>query len=681
MTDFIARPSILRGRPASGRPIRYMDRYKSDLSDLIAPLNQNFQPDDFSPARVNFRWLIGATLTALAGIGLIGSVVTYSLDRTHTMIEMPEIAFTAGEDATNNDGTMPVKGDRQVVFSDMASARQSFRAATAVAVGDHEIIKMRPFVKVATNLALSSIGYSADVPPFEPLKLFGGSDSAAVPQLEIRASEEDTDLSFQKFQLSAVAGDADPSIALSQAQIDSQVEEARKAAISLGKAMPLTIGGQQFLTRTLPTLTGPQGAGGTTPIDTAFSSIQISVVPENVTALAKKPAVQTAARTTSDERMVTMRKNETIEQALIANKAPASVAKSAAAVLMKDIKDIGLKDGAKLRILLSLPADPKAEPRLLRTMLYDADTIIAIAAIDDRGQFVSVAPPSSEGTIGADEQPDADPNQAQGFKLYDSLYETALKNDIPKAIIDQLVRIYFYDVDLQRKVAGGDSFEVFYAEDEENSGRVEVLYAALSVSGVTKRYYQYKSPDDGSIDYFDEQGKSNRKFLMRKPISEGIFRSGFGMRYHPILHVSRLHSGVDWANSVGTPILAAGDGVITFADWDTGYGRHVEIQHAYDFTTTYSHMSAFAKGITEGVRVRQGQVIGYLGSSGLATGPHLHYEVLVKGEFKDPMAIKLPRSRELDDKELKVFKSEQDGINDVMAKAPGAVRVVSKATP
>ena len=658
-----------------------MDRYKSDLSDLIAPLNQNFQPDDFSPARVNFRWLIGATLTALAGIGLIGSVVTYSLDRTHTMIEMPEIAFTAGEDATNNDGTMPVKGDRQVVFSDMASARQSFRAATAVAVGDHEIIKMRPFVKVATNLALSSIGYSADVPPFEPLKLFGGSDSAAVPQLEIRASEEDTDLSFQKFQLSAVAGDADPSIALSQAQIDSQVEEARKAAISLGKAMPLTIGGQQFLTRTLPTLTGPQGAGGTTPIDTAFSSIQISVVPENVTALAKKPAVQTAARTTSDERMVTMRKNETIEQALIANKAPASVAKSAAAVLMKDIKDIGLKDGAKLRILLSLPADPKAEPRLLRTMLYDADTIIAIAAIDDRGQFVSVAPPSSEGTIGADEQPDADPNQAQGFKLYDSLYETALKNDIPKAIIDQLVRIYFYDVDLQRKVAGGDSFEVFYAEDEENSGRVEVLYAALSVSGVTKRYYQYNSPDDGSIDYFDEQGKSNRKFLMRKPISEGIFRSGFGMRYHPILHVSRLHSGVDWANSVGTPILAAGDGVITFADWDTGYGRHVEIQHAYDFTTTYSHMSAFAKGITDGVRVRQGQVIGYLGSSGLATGPHLHYEVLVKGEFKDPMAIKLPRSRELDDKELQVFKREQDGINDVMAKAPGAVRVVSKATP
>jgi murein DD-endopeptidase MepM/ murein hydrolase activator NlpD len=655
-----------------------VDRYVSELSDLIAPLSQNFQPDEFTPTRVNFRWLIGASLTALAGIGLIGSVVTYSLDRSRKMIEMPEIAFTSADESVNNESTTPVKGDRQVVFSDIVSARQSFRAPTAVTVGDHEIIKMRPFVKVATNLALSSIGYGADVPPFEPLKFFAGADATAAPQLEIRASEEDTDLSSQKVRLSSANNDIDPSIALSPAQIESQVEEARKAALSLGKAMPLTIGGQQFLTRTLPTLTGPQGVGGSTPLDTAFSSIQISVVPENVTALAKKPALPTAARATSDERMVTVRKNETIEQVLIANKAPNLAAKSAAAVLMKDTS---LKDGAKLRILLSLPPDPKAEPRLLRVMLYDADTIIAIAAIDDRGQFVSVAPPSSEGTIGADEQPDADPAQAQGFKLYDSLYETALKNDIPKAIIDQLVRIYFYDVDLQRKVAGGDSFEVFYAEDDENTGRFEVLYAALSVSGVTKRYYQYKSLDDGSIDYFDEQGKSNRKFLMRKPISEGIFRSGYGMRYHPILHVSRLHSGVDWANNVGTPILAAGDGVITFADWDTGYGRHVEIQHAYDFTTTYSHMSAFAKGITEGVRVKQGQVIGYLGSSGLATGPHLHYEVLVKGEFKDPMAIKLPRSRELNDKELRVFKHEQDGINDVMAKAPGAVRMVSKATP
>ena len=667
---------MIRGRSLAVRSIRYVDRRRHDHADLIAPLSEAFQPDDFTPSRVNIRWLVGATLTALTGIGLIGSVISYSLDRTYTLIEEPAIARGAGADNNPSDTTLPAKGDRLVVVSDIASARQTFKAPTPVTVGDHEVIKMRPYVKVATNLALSTIGFSADVPAFEPLKLFGGADNAAAPQLEIRTSEEDTDIVLQKVQLSSADLPLDPFNILSLGQIESQVEVARKSALSLGRAMPLSIGGQQFLTRTLPTLGGPQGAGAA--LDTSFSSIQISVVPENVTALNKRPPVQSASRSTTDERMVTLRRNDNFEQVLIANKAPLASSRDAAAILAKAVKDTGIKEGWKLRILLALPGNPKSEPLLLRAMVYDGDLILAIAAIDDRGAFVSVAPPSSEGTINVEEEPDSGTPAPAGFSLYDSIYETGLKNDIPKSIIEQLVRIYFYDVDLQRKVAGGDSFEVFYAEDEENSGRFEVLYAALSVSGITKRYYQYKSATDGSIDYFDEQGKSNRKFLMRKPISEGIFRSGFGMRYHPILHVSRLHSGVDWANSIGTPILAAGDGIVSFADWDTGYGRHVEIQHAYDFTTTYSHMSAFAKGITEGVRVRQGQVIGYLGNSGLATGPHLHYEVLVKGEFKDPMAIKLPRSRELDEKELRAFKQGQDGINDIMAKAPGAIRLVAK---
>jgi hypothetical protein len=607
---------------------------------------------------------------------LIGSVIVYSLDRSHTLVEVPELARSVGDDANSSDAAIPAKGDRLVVVSDIASARQSFKAPTPVTVGDHEVIKMRPYIKVATNLALSSLGFGADVPAFEPLKLFGGADNMTAPQLEIRTSENDTDIMLQKVQLSSSTDPVDPMNSLSLGQIEAQVDVARKAALSLGKAMPLTIGGQQFLARTLPSLGGASGAAG--ELNTSFSSIQISVVPENVTALNKKPPQQGASRSTTDERMVILRKTDNLEQVLLANRASTAASHDASAVLAKAAKETGIKDGFKLRILLALSENAKNDALLLRAMLYDGDTIIAIAAIDDRGAFVSVAPPSAEGTIGTDEQPETEGNAPTGFSLYNSIYETALKNEIPKSIIDQLVRIYFYDVDLQRKVAGGDSFEVFYAEDEENSGRFEVLYAAVSVAGVTKRYYQFKSPTDGSIDYFDEQGKSNRKFLMRKPISEGIFRSGFGMRYHPILHVSRLHSGVDWANSIGTPIFAAGDGVVSFADWDTGYGRHVEIQHAYDFTTTYSHMSAFARGITEGVRVRQGQVIGYLGNSGLATGPHLHYEVLVKGEFKDPMAIKLPRSRELNDRELRAFKDGQSGINDIMAKAPGAIRFVTK---
>jgi murein DD-endopeptidase MepM/ murein hydrolase activator NlpD len=308
-------------------------------------------------------------------------------------------------------------------------------------------------------------------------------------------------------------------------------------------------------------------------------------------------------------------------------------------------------------------------------MILDGDSVSAIAAINDRGAYVAVIPPTAETTISADEQQDTKDDES-GITIYQSLYETAIKNDIPRSIIEQLVRIFFYDIDLQRKVVGGDGLELFYAEDEENPEKYDLLYASLSIAGVTKRYFPFKA-DDGTVDFFDEQGKSNRKFLVRKPISEGILRSGFGMRYHPILHYSRLHSGVDWANKIGTPILAAGDGVITKAEWTNGYGRHIEIQHAYDFETTYSHLSAYAKGVVEGARVRQGQVIGYLGSSGLSTGPHLHYEVKVKGEFKDPLAIKLPKNRELNPKELVLYKTEKTEIESIMAKAPNPSRVAS----
>lgn len=674
MTDITAVPAPVRKSLLADRKIRLLARRGDRTGDHLPPLDDRFRPDDFAPPRVNLRWLIGAILTAFAGAGLIGSAIIYSLERNSGGIVKPDIMplTRLGNDALS--GTTLSKGDR-LVANELISARQSFKAPTPVKVGDQEIIKLQPYVRVSTNLVLAPIGYANDVPNFDPLKIFAGADNAEIPKLEIRAADNDPDVSLKRRALNTISFTTNSELLLSDTQIESQVEEARQAAINLGRAMPTSFGDQQFLTRTLPLATG---SSTTASIDTAFSNIQISVVPENVTDIAKRPPKPTVVQSTSDERIVNLKRSDQIDRILIANRVARPVAVEAAKIIYQQIKDTPIKDGQKLRILLSVPPNPKSEPRLLRVMLYDADQITAITAINDQGVFVAVAPPSSEGIVAAEEQPDEAPIETNKFTLYNSLYETALKNDIPKPIIEQLIRIYFYDVDLQRKVTGGDSFEVFYAEDEERADRFEVLYAALSVSGITKRYYRYRAPDDSSLDYFDEQGKSNRRFLMRKPITEGIFRSGFGMRYHPILKVERLHSGVDWANAVGTPILAAGDGVVTWADWDTGYGRHIEIQHAYDFVTTYSHLSAFAKGITEGVRVRQGQVIGYLGSSGLSTGPHLHYEVLVKGEFKDPMAIKLPRNKELNNSEITLFKQQQDIINDIMSKAPGAVRVANK---
>lgn len=649
-----------------------------DVDDL-QPMSEALSAEDRQTVRVDIGWIFGSLLAAVAGSLVFGSVLYYSAGHDMKIVEWPEIASPVNRPSDDVEQRRTLKGDRLIVANDIISARQTFRVPTSIKVGDREVIKPLPYVRVATNLALNSIGLGADIPPFEPQKFFAGAGAEPMVAPETETTEGNADVSLVKTNLLTSSGKSEATDALTLAQILAQVEEARRTALSLDSDSPLSIGGQQFLTRTLPSL----DLSGTAPelaIDSSFSGIEVSIMPENITIIQKIPPETKAQKATTEERLIAVKKGDRLDKVLSANGLDPDQAVRAAAVIDAQMKDGQIKEGQRIKVLLALGVNPAAKPQLLRAMLYEDEQIVAIAAVNDRNQFVAVAPPSDEGSVGAEEQPEGE-ETATGISLYNSIYETALKNEIPISVIEQLIRIYFYDVDLQRRVNGGDSFEVFFAEDEETPGQVELLYATLSVAGLTKRYYQYRSAEDDTVDFFDEQGKSNRKFLVRKPIADGIFRSGFGMRYHPILRYSRLHSGVDWANRIGTPILAAGDGVVSMANWDTGYGRRVEIQHPYDFMTTYSHLSGFAPGIREGVRVRQGQVIGYLGNSGLSTGPHLHYEVMVKGEFKDPMAIKLPRNRELDEVALNTFKKSREEIDSLMAKAPGFVRTAETIAP
>ena len=292
----------------------------------------------------------------------------------------------------------------------------------------------------------------------------------------------------------------------------------------------------------------------------------------------------------------------------------------------------------------------------------------AAIAVKDDGSFVPVTERRNAAAKRA--KPDA-PDEG-GMSLYQSFYETALKQGLPRPVIDEMTRAFANDVDFQRSVQPGDSMVAFVADGDEIEPRPQLLFATLNVRDQIFKYYRFQTPDDNLVDYYDENGRSTRKFLIRKPIAAGEMTSGFGMRYHPILHISRLHSGVDWAGPIGTPILAAGNGVIIQAGYDSGYGRRVQIQHANGYVTTYNHMSGFGRGVVEGAHVTQGQVIGYLGQSGLATGPHLHYEVIINGNFVDPMAIKLARTREFDGKMLAAFRKERERIEGLMSQAPNA---------
>ena len=279
----------------------------------------------------------------------------------------------------------------------------------------------------------------------------------------------------------------------------------------------------------------------------------------------------------------------------------------------------------------------------------------------------------------ADEEDD---DGITGIRLYQSIYETALRDKVPTNVIEDMIRIYSYDVDFPRRVQPGDSFEVFYAGDDESSPGVdksEVLYASLTVGSETRKYYRFQTPDDSVVDYYDESGKSAKKFLIRKPLAKGIMRSGFGGRRHPILGFTKMHTGVDWSAPYGTPIYAGGNGVVEKSGWEGGYGKYVKIRHSNGYATAYGHMSAIAKGMDPGKRVRQGQVIGFVGSTGLSTGAHLHYEILVNNRFVDPMRIRLPRGRSLDGTLLANFEKERTRLDNLMQRS--ASRMTENVAP
>src|ERR1700753_1178913 len=234
--------------------------------------------------------------------------------------------------------------------------------------------------------------------------------------------------------------------------------------------------------------------------------------------------------------------------------------KAIAATLGARGRDGGLKEGEKLRILMA-SAGPGQRLQPYRVIVANDSAIEAVAALSDMGKYVAVDVQSMNTvTDTADNsKDDDDDDDGSGVRLYQSIYETALRNKVPSSVIDDMVRIYSYDVDFQRKVQPGDSFDVFYAGEDEGATiteKNEVLFASLTVGGETKKYYRFQTPDDSVVDYYDETGKSAKKFLVRKPVNNAIMRSGFGSRRHPILGYVKMHTGVDWAPAYGTPVFA-----------------------------------------------------------------------------------------------------------------------------
>jgi murein DD-endopeptidase MepM/ murein hydrolase activator NlpD len=606
---------------------------------------------------VSPRWLAGTILTGFISIFLMGGALMAALSNTSHFAELPE-AFGPVAGLGSSNSQFGGKGDRIKPLEEEVSSRQILQVSTVTRQGERDFIKLRPFAKVTATLVAPKPEMAAQIPAYDALRLFADNSAPEAPKAagsggddQIYGADVDGEVSVKVAAFPIYDADLDATAGLAT----PEVEQIVRAAADLG-------GDGTFDTAGLPYADAGGEAGMS---DDPFSAMGVKILQENVSNVAKS---DTDADGSVEEKIVAVAKEKDFRGVLTANAVPPTDADAINSAMSGLLDVSSLHAGQKVRIAYARDEAGIGPP--LRVSLYENGVHQATVARSDDNLFVRADEPTvSEAITDA-----GGPEEFSGGlpRVYDAVYETALEQQVPPPLIDQVIRIFAFDVDFQSRITPGDAIEVFHSLPDPNdrdAAEPEILFASLTLGGVNKRFYRFRTADDGIVDYYDDEGKSAKKFLMRKPMGSGVLRSGFGWRLHPILGYRRLHAGVDYAAARGTAIFAAGNGIVEKAGRSSGYGNLTLIKHTNGYETAYGHQSSFAKGIVPGARVRQGQIIGYVGSTGLSTGPHLHFEIRVNDKAVDPLRIRLPRGRVLQADLLKNFEHERDRINALLGTA------------
>ena len=368
------------------------------------------------------------------------------------------------------------------------------------------------------------------------------------------------------------------------------------------------------------------------------------------------PAPPNAPETAPQTVPVQVQRGESLTAAVERAGVPREEAERAVAALAQAMDLSQIRAGLALEAAILKPRAPSAPATLVSLSLQDgpARALSLSRTFDGALKLREMDEKIRDDTVAAD------------GRIEGSLYESALKLGATPTITAQVAKLFAHKLDFQRDIQPGDDFRLVFDRRVTESGKVvspgELKYAELH--GV--KFYRFERAH-GDVEYFDETGKNIKGFLLRTPVDGARITSLFGMRRHPILGYTRAHQGIDFGASTGTPILAAGDGVVAEAGRKGGYGNWLRIRHAGVWDTGYGHISRFARGIRPGVRVRQGQVVAYVGATGLATGPHLHYEIWQRGQRVNPLSAKVPQGVELAGGELKRFRAERTRIDQLLA--------------
>ena len=354
-----------------------------------------------------------------------------------------------------------------------------------------------------------------------------------------------------------------------------------------------------------------------------------------------------------------VQKGDTLSNILRSANITANDASKAVSALSELYSPSKLKVGQKIKIGFEI--DDKGDEDISLSLIQIKTSILKnITVKKDGNHFVA-----------KEEENDITTKLVKSKAVVDStLFQAANDSKIPYEIMMTLIQNYSFDIDFQRDIRKGNSFEVLYEQlydDEGNlAGAGELIFSSISLNDQTIPIYRYKAAD-GRIEYFDETGNSVRRSFLKTPVDGARISSGFGRRKHPILGYTKLHKGIDFAASRGTPIYAAGSGTIEKASRFGSYGKYVKIRHNNGYYTAYAHLNSYARGVKKGRKIKQGQVIGYVGSTGRSTGPHLHYEVIKNGRQINPMSIKTASSKKLKSLELGIFSNYINNVDRLFA--------------
>ena len=616
-----------------------------------------------------FRWLVSTCLAAAVGAVAILVVIFGAADPQYSsegllpaLKRVSENAAAAPLEAMllRADGlkwAVP-RGDRLRVTTGAMSTRYIIHETLKQKRGGREYIYAKPYVRLVARLAPVPANYADVIPPFNPFKLYANSRPIGTEDEEGQTSSERSDVSIRVVELLGGILPGEDGQELDDAEARELADKTRDAeGDSAGMiSAPLTDGASALDTPGA----GHEALREADPYTTVLTKTGSDTddVPDTLEGLKR------TVRTVGD--------NDKLSKILAQAGATSWQVREMLEAMKTVFPEQSVARGQEVHIVLapSLTQQNRTEP--VRFSIYsDGHAHKVTVARNNAGEFVASATPIDEELL---VRSLGDGDRPQPSSLYSSVYHAGLLQSVPSDTIMQILRIHAYETDFRRRLRPSDSCEFFFDLKDEvgtDGPPGELLYTSIIAGGETNRFYRFRTPD-GAVDYYDANGNNSKKFLMRKPVrSEDVrLTSGFGVRFHPLLNEKRMHTGVDWATSPGTPVLAAGNGTIEEAGRKGQYGNYVRIRHANGYQTAYGHLARFADGAAPGVKVRQGQVIAFVGSTGLSSGPHLHFEVLVNNQYVDPLSIQVPRERQLEGKALADFQKERARIDDLMRRTP-----------